>query len=213
MPRRRILDGARKGDEFAVIEFRDQANLIEEFTSDPADVRDALADLEATGQTAVLDAAYVAADYVHQEGKNRLKAIVLVTDGLDRNSYYSFDQLVDHVRKLDVRLYLVGLTADLDGGGALFRKSDRSKAELLLTKLARETGGKAFFAAGLGDLASVNDAIAADLRTVYSIGYYPKNPTKDGTFRTVGVEVLGAAGKPDSTLTARTRSGYLAQRQ
>jgi Ca-activated chloride channel family protein len=75
----RILDSARPGDEFAVIEFKDTANLIEEFTSDPGDVRDALSGLQAVGQTAMLDAAYLSADYVQHDGRNRLKAVVLVT--------------------------------------------------------------------------------------------------------------------------------------
>jgi VWFA-related protein len=145
-------------------------------------------------------------------GPKRLKAIVLVTHGLDKNSYYSFDELVDQLREVDVRLYLVGLTADLCASAGVFRKSQKEKAELLLEKLARGTGGWAFFPAGLEDLASVHDAIATDLRTVYSIGYYPTNHKKDGTFRAVAVRVLGANGKEDSNVAVRTRSGYLADR-
>ncbi len=207
----KVLDGAEPGDEFAVIEFKDVANLIEEFTSNPQDVRDALGGLQATGQTTVIDAAYLAADYVQREGHNRLKAIVIVTDGLDKASYYTVDQLVDHLRELDVRLYLIGLTADLDTGG-VFKKSEKERSTQLLNKLARETGGQAFFPNGLADLDSVNAAIATDLRTVYSIGYYPKNTKKDGTFRAVGVKVLGTNGKEDSNMSVRTRTGYLAEK-
>jgi Ca-activated chloride channel homolog len=161
----------------------------------------------------VLDAAYLSADYVHREARNRLKAVVLVTDGLDKNSYYSFDQLVAHLRKLDVRLYLVGFTFDLDEGGGIFRKSEKTKAQQLLTKLARDTGGQAYFPERLEDLAGINDKIAVDLRTVYSIGYYPKNDKKDGTYRTVSVRVLDANGKDDPDVSVRTRAGYTAEKQ
>lgn len=208
----RILDGAQPDDEFAVVEFRDSANLIEEFTSNTNDVRDALGGLQATGQTTLIDAAYLAADYVQHDGRNRLKAVVLVSDGLDKGSYYTVEQLVDHVRALDVRLYVIGFTIDLEGGGGVFRKSEKEKADQLLAKLAKETGGQAFFPSRLEDLTSINDAIATDLRTVYSIGYYSTNQKKDGTFRTVAVKVLGTNGREDATMTVRTRSGYMAEK-
>jgi VWFA-related protein len=206
----RVLDGARPGDEFAVIEFKDTPNLIQDFTSDPLEVRAALGRLDVAGQTAMLDAAYLSADYVHEHARNRLKAVVLVTDGLDKHSYYSFGKLVEHLHALDVRMYLIGLTSDLDPKGGFLLKSERQKAEDLLTKLATETAGQAFFPARLEDLSAVNDAIATDLRTVYSIGYYPKNEKKDGTFRKVDVHVFGKDGKDDPALVVRTRAGYIA---
>ena len=206
----RVLEGARPGDEFAVVEFREDANVVEEFTSDPAAIRDALAGLEPAGQTAMIDAAYVAADYAQRAGRNRIKSVVLVTDGLDKNSFYTPENLSDHFRRLDVRFYAVGFTADLDTERGLFQKSEKAKSEQLLTRLARETGGRSFFPATLGELNAINDAIASDLRTVYSIGYYPKNPKKDGSFRSVSVRVLDAGGREAPGLSVRTRSGYVA---
>ncbi len=206
----RLLDHRRPGDEFAVIEFRDTSRIVCDFTDQAAEVRRVLERLRVAGQTAVLDAAYLAADYAHRRGRNRLKAVVLVTDGLDKNSYYSFDDLVAHLRTLDVRLYVVGLTADLDAHGAFLAKSEKRKAEDLLSKLAADTGGKAFFPHSLDDLSSVDDAIAADVRSAYSIGYYPTNDRRDGTFRTLDVRVLDETGKPDPSLSVRTRTGYFA---
>jgi Ca-activated chloride channel family protein len=207
-----VLDGARPGDEFAVVEFKERADLVEEFTSNPSDVRAAMDGFVAFGQTAVLDAVYVSAEYAQRESRNRLRAVVLVTDGLDKNSYYSFDRLVGRLRKLDVRLYIVGLTLDLDRGGGIFRASDKEKADDLLLELARDTGGRAFFPKQLEELGSVNAAIAADLRSVYSIGYYPKNQKKDGAYRAVAVKVLGEDRKEDGRLVVRTRSGYVADK-
>jgi Ca-activated chloride channel family protein len=200
-------------DETAVIQFKDQVELIEEFTSDTSDVEDALNDLIASGQTSLLDALMLAADYAQKDGRNRRKALVVVTDGLEKGSFYSVDEVTDHLRKLDVRLYLVGFTGDLNDSAGLFKKSQKEKADALLNRLATETGGRAFFPADESQLGPIIDQIALDLRTVYAIGYYPTNTKKDGTYRKVAVTVLGTDRKPDSKLSARTRSGYVADKQ
>jgi Ca-activated chloride channel family protein len=200
-------------DETAVIEFKDTVELVEEFTSNESDVEDALADLIANGQTSLLDAIMLASDYVQKDGKHRRKALVLVSDGLEKGSYYSLEQVVDQMRERDVRLYLIGFTQDLDGDGGLFKKSQKEKAEGLLRKLAEETGGRSFFPKDISDLGPITDQIAADLRTVYAIGYYPSNTKKDGTFRRVEVKVLDEGRKADTKLVARTRSGYVADKQ
>jgi Ca-activated chloride channel family protein len=59
----------------------------------------------------------------------------------------------------------------------------------------------------MSELGSISDQIAADLRTVFSIGYYPTNDKKDGSYRRVQVKMLG-----DAKLTARTRAGYYANK-
>ncbi|HWP43801.1 MAG TPA: VWA domain-containing protein, partial [Blastocatellia bacterium] len=137
-----LVKESRPDDEVAVIEFKDQPELLEEFTRDINDVIDTLQGLIASRQTAMLDALYLGADYASKEGKNRRKAIIIVTDGLDKNSYYKFDEVVDHLREIDVQIYLVGFTNDLSKDGAwVFGKSEKEKAENLLNKLASETGG------------------------------------------------------------------------
>lgn len=208
-----LVRANRPQDETAVIEFKDTVELIEDFTSNERDVSDALEDLIANGQTSLLDAIMLASDYTHKDGKHRRKALVLVSDGLEKGSYYTVDQVVDHMREMDVRLYLIGFTQDLDSDGGLFKKSQKQKAEALLKKLAEETGGRSFFPRDLSELGPITDQIAADLRTVYAIGYYPTNTKKDGSFRKLDVRVLGDDLKQDSRFVARTRSGYVADRQ
>jgi Ca-activated chloride channel family protein len=201
-----LVKESRQSDEIAVIEFKDQPELLEEFTTDFNDVIDTLQSFVASRQTAMLDALYLGADYANKEGKNRRKAIVIVTDGLDKDSYYKFDEVVDHLREADVQVYLVGFTNDLEKGGSIFKKSEKEKAEALLNKLADETGGKAFFPRELSEVHQIAQQISNDLRTQYSIGYYPSNTKKDGTFRSVRVQVNSGNRK----LIARTRTGYVA---
>ena len=204
-----LVKESRAGDELSVIEFKDQPELLQEFTGDTADVIDTLQGLIASRQTAMLDALYIAADYAGKEGKNRRKAVIIVTDGLDKDSYYKFGEVVDHLRETDVQVYLIGFISDLDSDSGLFKKSPKDKAQGLLNKLAEETGGKAFFPRELSETHQIAQQISTDLRTQYAIGYYPTNTKKDGTFRAVKVQVNAGQRR----VVARTRNGYHAPRE
>ena len=205
-----LVKESKPGDEMAVIQFKDQPELLEEFTSDINDVTDALQGIIASRQTAMLDALYLSADYASKEGKNRKKAVILVTDGLDNNSYYKFDEVVSHLREADVQIYFIGFINDLSSDHGLFNRSEKDKAENLLNKLAADTGGKAFYPRELADVHSIAQQISTDLRTQYSIGYYPTNSKRDGSFRAVKVAINGGANR---RLVARTRAGYTAPRE
>src|SRR6185436_20012483 len=200
---------SRAGDEMAIIEFKDQPELLEEFTGDVNDVIDTLNGLVASRQTAMLDALYLAADYANEEGKNRRKAVLVVTDGLDNDSFYKFGEVVNHLREIDVQVYLIGFINDLDKDGGIFKKSPKDKAEGLLNKLAEETGGKAFYPRELSEVHGIAQQISTDLGTQYSVGYYPSNAAKDGTFRAVKVQVNSCARR----LVARSRPGYTAPKE
>jgi len=204
-----IVKEGRAGDEMAVIEFKDQPELLEEFTGDVNDVIDTLNGLVASRQTAMLDALYLAADYANKDGKNRRKAVLVVTDGLDNDSYYKFGEVVNHLREIDVQIYLIGFINDLDKDSGLFKKSPKEKAEGLLSKLAEETGGKAFYPRELSEVHAIAQQISTDLRTQYAISYYPSNSAKDGTFRTIKVQVNSG----NRRLLARHRNGYTAPRE
>ena len=204
-----LVKEGKRDDEMAVIEFKDQPELLEEFTTDINDVVDTLNGLVASRQTAMLDALYLAADYANKEGKNRRKAVLVVTDGLDNDSFYKFGEVVNHLREIDVQVYLIGFINDLDKDGGLFKKSPKEKAEGLLNKLAEETGGKAFYPRELSEVHAIAQQISTDLRTQYAIGYYPSNAAKDGSFRAVKVQVSSGARK----LVARSRNGYTAPRE
>ena len=204
-----LIKASRSGDEVAVIEFKEEPVLLEEFTNDINDAVYALEGMVARSQTAMLDALYLSADYAHKEGKNRRKAVVIVTDGEDKDSQYKMEEVIDHLREADVQIYLIGFTKDLEkSGGWVFSKSPQEKAEGLLNKLASETGGRAFFPRELSEVHTIAQQISTDLRTQYTIGYYPTNTKRDGTFRSVRVSVNGG----NRRLVARTRNGYTAPR-
>lgn len=73
-----------------------------------------------------------------------------------------------------------------------------------MDELARASGGRSFVAANLSDARAAFGRVAADIGTLYSIGYYPTNKTRDGKFRTIRLVVKGVKEQPQ----VRTRDGY-----
>lgn len=76
-----------------------------------------------------------------------------------------------------------------------------------MNRLARESGGKTFPAADLRDARRAFRQIAEDIGTQYSIGYYSTNTARDGSFRTIKVQVRG-----QRDAQVRAREGYQAPR-
>jgi VWFA-related protein len=74
-----------------------------------------------------------------------------------------------------------------------------------MNRLARESGGKTFPVADLRDAQRAFRQVAEDIGTQYSLGYYSTNTARDGTFRTIRVQVRGL-----KDAQVRAREGYQA---
>jgi Ca-activated chloride channel family protein len=216
----KILVAANKPqDETSVIRFvsSDKIEILQDFTANKTDLNDALDNLYIEGgQTAIIDAVYLAAGKVTDHDKDETKvdrkrrALILVSDGEDVSSYYSQQQLFDLLRETDVQIYVVGFVKDLSADKGFITKSKQGKAKAFLEKLASETGGKAYFPEAVSQLNGIARDIASELRTQYSIGYLPSNDREDGTFRNIKVTVAdGPNGQKRIALTrtGRTASG------
>jgi VWFA-related protein len=78
-----------------------------------------------------------------------------------------------------------------------------------MNDLARVSGGRAFVASSLSDARAAFARVAADIGTLYSLGYYPTNKARDGKFRQIHLEVRGVKEKAQ----VRARDGYYAPKQ
>ena len=78
-----------------------------------------------------------------------------------------------------------------------------------MNDLAKGSGGRSFTAATLADARSAFARVAADIGTLYSIGYYPTNKARDGKYRAIKLEVKGVKDKTE----VRARDGYYAPKQ
>ncbi|MFQ5740525.1 MAG: VWA domain-containing protein [Acidobacteriota bacterium] len=199
------------GNELFLITFDDEVILEEPFTRDIEDIRDALDNIIVSGGTALYDAIYLAVDQV-REGHEPKKAIMVFTDGEDKDSYYNHDELLDKVREADAQVYIVAfLDPDLSDEGGFFGifKSERDKVVKNIRTVAEYTGGKAFFPEKIGELSGIFQTIAHELRNQYRLAYVSSNPARDGKWREVRVVVNQAKEKG---LKVRAKKGYYAKK-
>lgn len=196
-------------NELFLIAFDDEAELEENFTRDVEDIRDALDNLLIGGGTALYDAIYLASDHA-REGSERKRVLLVFTDGEDKDSYYTDEELLEKIREADIQIYLVAfLDEDLDDDTGFFGvfKSEREKVVKTMTRIAEDTGGKAFFPEEVRELDEIFRTIAYELRHQYRIAYVSSNTAADGKWRDLKVEVDNAR---ERGLKIRARKGYYA---
>jgi Ca-activated chloride channel family protein len=190
---RRFLEPLHPDDVVVVAPFSRTVTTITGPTRDHETILDAITAIQPSGGTAILDA--VQDVLPRLAGAYERRAIVLITDGYDEHSTSAFDEAVAAAKKSNVTLYVVGL-----GGVA----GISLKGEKLLTQLADETGGRAWFPRDNSRLAEAYAATAEDVQQRYVMTYTPTNQRRDGTFRKITIKL----GNPD--LRVRTRDGYTA---
>jgi len=213
---RAIINSNKRGDETFLERFisSDKIETVQDFTSNKDALLDGLDTLYIEGgQTAVIDGVYLAAEHVAEYKKGadndrRRRALIVVTDGEDRASYYPEAQLFQRLREEDVQIYVIGFVNELDSEKGFIRKSPKEKAMNLLNKIASETGGRVFYPQSISELPQIADQIVRDLRTQYVISYDPTNKAHDGTYRAIKVTVEDASGRDHRI--ALTRSGRTA---
>jgi len=214
-----IINSNKTGDETFLVRFisSDKIETVQDFTANKELLMDGLDSFYVEGgQTAIIDAVYLSAEHVSEyrkgdEGDRRRRALIVITDGEDRNSFYKQEQLFARLREEDVQIFVIGFVNELDKEAGLIRKSPREKAVNLINKLASETGGRAFFPDSVADLPQIANEIIRDLRTQYVLSYNPTNKTQDGSFRAIKVSVDQPSGS-DKRI-ALTRTGRLARKE
>ena len=195
-------------DEGFVVNFNDDYYLDTEhdFTSDLNEMRTALERIDARGSTALYDAVIGSLDHL-KKGTRDKKVILIVTDGEDNASRHSIENTVEQAQRNDALIYAVGVFSDDD---IKHNRRAMKKARTALSQLANATGGLAFFPEDASDTEAICTQIAHDIRNQYTLAYYPSNVARDGSFRSVQVEILPPHGS--GKLSVRTRSGYYASR-
>jgi len=208
-----IVNTNRADDETSIIRFvdSDKIEVTQDFTNNKDDILESLDNLFIEGgPTAIIDAIYLAAERVDQYQKSRdpnnpkRRALILVSDGEDRDSFYKEPQLFELLRESDVQIYAVGFINELSKEGGFIGKSPQGKAKSFLERLAKETGGKVYFPKSLSELNGIAQDIANELRTQYLIAYQPSDEKKDATFRAIRVAVTDGPNKEKRIAITRT---------
>jgi Ca-activated chloride channel family protein len=201
-----FLKAGTPEDEYALIEFNSRAQVTQNFTSDVAEFQNPLALSSPQGSTALYDAVYMGIDKV-RKGHNPRKALLLVTDGEDNHSRYTFSDVQELAREADVQLFAIGISGFTIPTATKGRKSGRA----VLQELVDLTGGQVFFTTSALNLDEICTRISENLRNEYLIGYSSTNGNKDGKWRNLRLKVASVArANPGARISVHARKGYYA---
>jgi VWFA-related protein len=206
----RFLDRVlRKGDEALVMSFDTDVDLLSDFTDNRGQldraIRKARINTPMSGGlspgpvptahqtgTALYDAIYLACNEKLSSEAGR-KAIVIVTDAQDEGSRVRLEEAIETAQRTDTVIHIL-LVADPHFGGN----------SGVAHKISDETGGRTIVVNGEKHLAEAFDQISEELRSQYTLGYYPTNTAHDGRFRKIKVEMA------NHDLRVLARKGYYA---
>ena len=198
----KFIQTSHNSDEYFLIAFNSRAQLLLDKTRDGNAVLDKLTFVQTRNNTALYDACYLGVEKV-QRGAHPKRALLLISDGQDNNSRYTFGELRRLLKESDVTLYGVGILSGSDAGSAM-----GMEGQGILDELASVSGGKAFFPRSNAEMDDIFEQIALELRHQYSIGYRPVNFTNDGRWHKIKVKVTPPRGLP--RLFVRSKEGYYA---
>lgn len=184
---RAFLEALRADDRALVLAIGSQVDEVAPLSTDRTDQLGAVARLDAWGTTPLNDAIAAGIERIQQAGGRR--ALVLLSDGDERYSTRTSEEVTALARRSDVMIFPVAL--------------GRTRPTLF-AELAALTGGRSLH---IGDVRALTEAlrgIARELRYQYLLGYTPARPlTEPGEWRAIAVRVQ----RPG--LRARARDGYL----
>lgn len=196
----RFVQTSHNSDEYFLIGFNSRAQLLMDKTRDGNAVLDKLMFVQTRNQTALYDACYLGVEKV-QRGTHPKRALLLISDGQDNNSRYTFSELRKLLKESDVTLYAIGILSGNDAGSSM-----GMEGQGVLDELANVSGGKAFFPRTAAEMDDIFEQIALELRHQYSIGYRPPNFVSDGKWHKIKVKVTPPRGLP--RLFVRSKEGY-----
>lgn len=227
----RFIDALDPQDRVAVVEFYSKINLLNDFTTNRATTIQSISVANGSGDTDLYKALLFSLDKLSKE-ESRRKAIVVLTDGVDTGMRNEDRKLLAALSPEAVpsaikpeaseQLNRILSRSDLQGvtiyplalpTGDPAKLADPTPIQVALFKSARtrlrliaeRTGGTLNEIQRLDQMATLYAAVAADLRTLYTIEYQPSNLKRDGKWRTIKVDV----SNPE--FVSRSRTGYFAR--
>lgn len=185
-----FLGELRAPDEAAILAIGSRVETVAPLSTDRAAQYEALARIDAFGTTGLYDSV-VRAIELTQPAKGR-RALVLLSDGVDRYSRTTAESALEQARRSDVIVYPVAVAASPSS---------------FFERLAALTGGGAYYVRDPGELSQTLRRVARQLRFQYLLGYVPAatGTTGTGAWRRITVRVK----RPG--VTVRARDGYLAK--
>jgi VWFA-related protein len=159
------------------------------------------------------------------------KALVVLTDGVDRGSKESLESAIEAAQRADTAVYAIrfrdqrqenyggfdhggrgrgwpsGGSGGHRGGGPKRTQEPRPDGKLVLDRISRETVGRLFEVSKKEPIDKIYGSIAEELRTQYSLGYTPDQSNASSGYRKIRL----TAKQKD--LRVQTREGYYAEQE
>jgi Ca-activated chloride channel family protein len=197
-----FLSVGNPDDEYFLVTFSQRATLVEPFTTDISRLQNHMLFTPAKGLTPLFDAVYLGLETM-KRAKNKRKALLLITDGEDNHSRYSFADIKEFVKEQDVEIFVIGIVNP--SGELAPGQSGRATIE----DLAQISDGEAFFPESVDQLEDICNKIGLELRNQYLLGYRSTNTAKDGRWRKVRLKINPPKGI--SSLSVHAKNGYYAE--
>jgi VWFA-related protein len=179
------------------------------------------------GGTLLYDAIFLASDELMKKQHGR-KAIIVLSDGVDRGSKESLQEAIESAERADTLVYSI-LFADKEaygnsgggfggprmgggmggggmgrGGGGYPRRTEepRPDGKKILEQISRETGGRFFEVTKKQTIDDIYTAINEELRNQYSLGYTPEKDDAGSGYHKIQLTTK------QKDLIVQTRDGY-----
>jgi len=190
--------GLTDRDRAMLIDFDSQAKLVRPLTRDLGAVTAALDQLQPDGGTALWGAILFSLRQL--QGISGRKALVIYSDGIDETEHAAYPAALKAARESGIPVYLIVSNPREERGedGGFLSEPAAAKFQ----RIAAAGGGQVYFIHPNQDLVGVYGQILSELRSQYTVAFYPKDTAPPAAWSKIEVEVKGQKG-----LTARTVSG------
>jgi len=153
------------------------------------------------GSTAIWDSIYATSEEVLGPAPDKTRrAIILLTDGYDTFSRMKLDDAARAAQKAEAVVYTIGI------GDKFYDGVNKG----VLEKISEKTGGRAYFPKDESELRDAFKQIEEEMRSQYLIAYEPSNPAKDGSYRTIEIQLVNPQLQKDK-IKLTHRQGYFAK--
>jgi VWFA-related protein len=198
-----VISQMGSDDEAFVVAFTSGSEVMQDFTSNQRNLANAVEKIYANGGTSLLDAVVAASGYVHKNGKNRRKAIMFITDGVDKGSTIDEDKATTALIENQAQAYFVCVPVEISRPFLGIKTSLKPRPQL--DRLARATGGQSFYLGNAEESSSTAQRFIGSLRNQYEVTYASTNNKEKDKLRKVRVVVSPKDGRQ---LDVVTRQGY-----
>jgi len=168
------------------------------------------------GGTLLYDAVYLASNEMMQKQQGR-KALIVLTDGVDRGSKEPLERAVESAQRADTIVYSIyfeGEEGYQQGGpyggwggrrGGRYPQQERPDGKKVLDRISKETGGRMFEVKKKHPVDEIYSEIERELRNQYSLGYTPDRENLSAGYHKINLATN------QKGLTVQAREGYYYQ--